>query len=177
MLMLQAQASTLLVIDFQARLTPAIDGAAEAIANAQRLVRGAELLGAPTLYTEQYPKGLGHMVPELAPPAGRLIEKTTFDSTRAPGFLDRLPETHALVLTGCETHICVLQTALGLIEANRRIFVVADAVGSRTAESKRLGLARMEQAGATLVTTEMVLFEWVRDAAHPRFKEISALVK
>lgn len=177
MLTLDAQTSMLLVIDFQTRLTPAIDGAAAAIANAQRLVRGAELLGVPTLYTEQYPKGLGHMVPELAAPADRLIEKTTFDSSRAPGFLERTPIDRTLVLTGCETHICVLQTALGLIDAGRKVFVVADAVGSRSPESKRLGLERMEQAGATLVTTEMVLFEWVADARHPRFKEISALVK
>ncbi len=177
MLMLQAQASTLLVIDFQGRLTPAIDGADAAIANAQRLVRGAHVLDVPTLYTEQYPKGLGHMVPELAPPADALIEKTTFDSTRAPGFLDRLPETHALVVTGCEAHICVLQTVLGLIEAGRRVFVVADAIGARRPESKRFALQRMGRAGAVLVTTEMVLFEWVRDARHPRFKEISALVK
>lgn len=177
MTMLDAKTSMLLVIDFQARLTPAIDGAAAAIANAQRLVRGAELLGVPALYTEQYPKGLGHMVPELAPPADRLIEKTTFDSTRAPGFLERLPADRTLALTGCEAHICVLQTALGLIGAGRKILVVADAVGSRTPDNKRFGLARMQQAGATLVTTEMVLFEWVADARHPRFKEISALVK
>ena len=177
MLMLQAQASTLLVIDFQTRLTPAIEGASEAIANAQRLVRGAEILDVPTLYTEQYPKGLGHMVPELAPPAAALVEKTSFDSTRAPGFLDRLPETHSIVVTGCEAHICVLQTVLGLIEAGRKVFVVADAVGSRKAQSKRFALQRMARAGAALVTTEMVLFEWVRDAKHPRFKEISALVK
>ncbi len=177
MLMLDAKSSTLLVIDFQARLTPAIDGGGEAIANAQRLVRGAELLDAPTLYTEQYPKGLGHMVPELTPPPERLIEKTTFDSTRAPGFLERLPADHTLVVTGCEAHICVLQTVLGLIDAGRRVYVVADAVGSRKAQSKRVALRRMAQAGATIVTTEMVLFEWVGDARHPRFKEISALVK
>ncbi|MFT4098729.1 MAG: isochorismatase family protein [Rhodoblastus sp.] len=177
MLTLDAKSSTLLVIDFQMRLTPAIDAAAEAIANAQRLVRGAEILGVPTLYTEQYPKGLGHMVPELAPPPDRLIEKTTFDSTRAPGFLERLLAGHALIVTGCEAHICVLQTVLGLIEAGRQVYVVADAVGSRKAHSKRVALRRMAQAGATIVTTEMVLFEWVGDARHPRFKEISVLVK
>ena len=177
MLTLDAKTSMLLVIDFQARLTPAIDGAEAAIANAGRLVRGAEILGVPTLYTEQYPKGLGHMVPELAPPTGALIEKTTFDSTRAPGFIERLPKDHALVVTGCEAHICVLQTVLGLIDAGRRVYVAADAVGSRKAESKRFALQRMARAGATLATTEMVLFEWVGDARHPRFKDISALVK
>ena len=177
MLMLDAKSSTLLVVDFQTRLMPAIDGAAAALANAQRLVRGAQLLDVPTFYTEQYPKGLGHMAPELTPPAGALTEKTTFDSTRAPGFLENLPAERALVVTGCEAHICVLQTVLGLIGTGRKVFVVADAVGSRAAESKRIALKRMEQAGATLVTTEMVLFEWVGDARHPRFKEISALVK
>ncbi len=115
--------------------------------------------------------------PELTPPPERLIEKTTFDSTRAPGFLERLPADHTLVVTGCEAHICVLQTVLGLIDAGRRVYVVADAVGSRKAQSKRVALRRMAQAGATIVTTEMVLFEWVGDARHPRFKEISALVK
>ena len=139
--------------------------------------QGAELLGVPALFTEQYPKGLGPTVEALAPPRALVVEKTTFDATRAPGFLDRLASDHTLILTGCETHICVLQTALGLIAAGRRVAVVADAVGSRRAESKRLGLARMEKAGADIVTTEMVLFEWVGDARHPQFKAISALVK
>lgn len=174
---LDASRSTLLVIDFQTRLTPAIEGGDLAIAHASTLLRGAELLGVPALFTEQYPKGLGPTVEALAPPRALVVEKTTFDATRAPGFLDRLASDHTLILTGCETHICVLQTALGLIAAGRRVAVVADAVGSRRAESKRLGLARMEKAGADIVTTEMVLFEWVGDARHPQFKAISALVK
>ncbi len=174
---LYAHSSLLLLVDFQTRLTPAIDGAADAIGNARRLLAGAELLDVPALFTEQYPKGLGPTVPDLAPPRDKVIEKTSFDATRAPGFFERLPADRAVVLTGCETHVCVLQTALGLIEGGRRVYVVADAVGSRRADSKRLGLARAEQAGAIIVTTEMVLFEWVGDAAHPRFREISALVK
>lgn len=174
---LEAQKSVLLLIDFQTRLTPAIDGADDAIANAARLLNGAELLGVPFLFTEQYPKGLGPTVEELPPARDRVFEKTAFDATRAPGFLDLTPQDHVHILTGCETHICVLQTALGLIEAGRRVAIVADAVGSRTPENKRLGLARAEKAGAEIVTSEMVLFEWVGDAKHPRFKEISALVK
>ena len=83
---------------------------------------------------------------DQTPPPERLIEKTTFDSTRAPGFLERLPADHTLVVTGCEAHICVLQTVLGLIDAGRRVYVVADAVGSRKAQSKRVALRRMAQA-------------------------------
>lgn len=174
---LESSRSTLLLIDFQQRLTPAIDGADAAIANAQRLAQGAELLGVPLLVTEQYPKGLGPTVEALAAFAAAPFVKTTFDATRTAGFLDRLPIDRTLILGGCEAHICVLQTALGLIAAGRSVAIVADAVGSRTAESKRLGLARAEKAGAEIVTTEMVLFEWLGDAGHPQFKTISALVK
>ena len=174
---IEAQSSLLLFVDFQTRLLPAIDRGGEAIANAQRLLRGAELLGIPALFTEQYPKGLGPTVEALAPPEGKAFVKTTFDATRTAGFLDRLALDRTLILTGCEAHICVLQTALGLIGAGRRVCVVADAVGSRTADNKQSGLERAARNGAEIVTTEMVLFEWLADAAHPRFKAVSALVK
>jgi nicotinamidase-related amidase len=174
---LDASRSTLLLIDFQQRLTPAIDGADAAVANAHRLAKGAELLGVPFLVTEQYPKGLGPTVDALAAFAIEPFVKTTFDATRTAGFLDRLPTDRTLILAGCEAHICVLQTALGLIAAGRSVAIVADAVGSRTADNRRLGLSRAEKAGAEIVTTEMVLFEWLGDAGHPQFKAVSALVK
>lgn len=174
---LDASRSTLLLIDFQQRLTPAIDGADAAVANAHRLAKGAELLGVPFLVTEQYPKGLGPTVDALAAFAIEPFVKTTFDATRTSGFLDRFDPAHTLILTGCEAHICVLQTALGLIAAGRSVAIVADAVGSRTADNRRLGLSRAEKAGAEIVTTEMVLFEWLGDAGHPQFKAVSALVK
>jgi nicotinamidase-related amidase len=174
---IEAHRSTLIVIDFQARLMPAIDGGVEAVLQAQRLVRAAALLEIPTLYTEQNPKGLGATVDGFAPPAENLIVKTTFDAMRAPGFLERLAPDHALILVGCETHVCVLQTALGLLDAGRSVFVVADAVGSRKPESKRFGLSRAERNGAEIVTTEMVVFEWLADATHPKFREIVSLIK
>lgn len=175
--MLNAETSTLLVIDFQSRLMPAIDEGALAVANAARLIAGADMLGVPALYTEQNPKGLGPTVAELCRPDMNVIAKTTFDSCRAGGFVEGLPARGALVVAGCEAHVCVLQTVLGLIARGRDVFVVRDAVGSRRAESKETAIARMARAGAEIVTTEMVLFEWLVDAKHPRFKEVSALVK
>jgi nicotinamidase-related amidase len=91
--------------------------------------------------------------------------------------MDRLAPDHALILVGAEAHICVLQTALGLMATGRHVHIVADAVGSRKPESKRLGLARAEKNGADIVTTEMVLFEWLGASDHPHFRAISALIK
>ncbi len=103
--------------------------------------------------------------------------KMTFDAGRAPGFHDRLGEGRALILAGCEAHVCVLQTALGLVETGRRVFVVGDAVGSRRPESKEAALRRMERNGVEIVTTEMVVFEWLGSAENPRFRQAVALIK
>jgi nicotinamidase-related amidase len=174
---LDVRNSTLLMIDMQARLMPAIDEAAAAIANARRLVDAAALLGVPALFTEQNPKGLGPTVPELRPEESRILAKMDFDASRAPGFDERLPERHAVVIAGVEAHVCVLQTALGLVEKGRRVFVARDAIGSRRPESKDAALRRMERNGVEIVTTEMVVFEWLGDARNPRFKEAVALIK
>ncbi|MDE2579005.1 MAG: isochorismatase family protein [Hyphomicrobiales bacterium] len=175
--MIAADKSTLLIIDFQERLAPVIDGGAAAIAQAGKLARAAALLGVPTFYTEQNPRGLGPTVPELAPAPQQIVTKTAFDASCASGLLERIHQDHAVVLAGVETHICVLQTALGLLNAGRRVYVAADAVGSRKPESKALGLERMARHGAEIITIEMALFEWLGASTHPRFKEISALIK
>ena len=177
MLTLDVAASTLLVVDLQARLMPAIDGATNVVANARRLVDAAARLDVPTLTTEQNPRGLGPTVAELAPAPARLVAKMTFDACRTPGFLPRLADGHAIVVAGCEAHVCVLQTVLGLLDAGRRVYVVRDALGARRAEGKETALARMTRHGAEIVTTEMVLFEWVASAEHPRFRDVLALVK
>ncbi len=169
--------STLLMIDFQARLMTAIDEGAAAIANGRRLVEAAALFGVPALFTEQNPGRLGPTVPELRPDESRVFAKLTFDASRASGFADRLAEGHALIVAGCEAHVCVLQTALGLLEAGRPVFVVRDAVGSRRPESKETALRRMERNGAEIVTTEMVVFEWLGSAESPRFREAVGLIK
>jgi nicotinamidase-related amidase len=176
-LTVNAKASTLLLIDFQAKLMPAIEDAAATVANARRLIDAAGLVGVSALFTEQNPRGLGPTVAELAPGEAVVVHKMAFSACREPGFLERLPQAHAIVLTGWEAHVCVLQTALGLIEAGRPVFVVRDAIGSRRAESKETAMRRMEACGARIVTTEMVVFEWLETAAHPRFKEAAALIK
>jgi len=171
------KASTLLFIDFQARLAPAIDGAAGAIANAGRLVEAAKLIGVPMTFTEQNPKGLGATVPELVPDPKLVHRKMSFDAACAPELMARLTADHAVILAGFEAHVCVLQTALGLIERGRRVFVVSDATGSRRPESKAAALARMERNGVEVVTTEMVVFEWLKSAEHPAFKAALSLIK
>ena len=175
------KASALLLIDFQTRLMPAIAAAESVIANAQRLQTAAQLLEIPVLLTEQNPAGLGRTVPELLPRAelagSPVFAKKTFDAGRAAGFFERLPQRLELVLAGCEAHVCVLQTAIGLMEAGRRVHVVQDAIGSRRPESKAVALERLARHGAEIVTTEMVLFEWLESAEHPRFREVVALIK
>ena len=178
MLTIDRAAATLLIIDFQSRLMPSIEGAAAAIANARRLLEAAEMLEVPVLFTEENAQGLGATLPELAAHAqGRVVHKMSFDACRTSGFIDRLGDRPAVVVAGCETHVCVLQTVLGLIDAGRRVYLVRDAVGSRHADSRETAIRRMERHGAEIVTTEMVVFEWLGTAEHPRFREVLALIK
>ena len=157
----------------------AIDGAEEVVANAGRLLSAAEQLEVPIVMTEQNPKGLGGTVPELARPDGvvPVLAKMEFDACRARGVVDALPPGHHVVVAGLEAHVCVLQTVLGLLDRSRRAYVVADAVGSRRPENRAAALARLERAGAEIVTTEMVLFEWLGTAENPSFKAVMSLVK
>jgi nicotinamidase-related amidase len=173
---LDREHSTLLVIDIQGRLMPAIEDGPAVIANARRLIDAAALLEIPILFTEQNPAGLGPTVPELTP-SGPVAHKMTFDAVRSPGFLDRLPAERAIVVAGCEAHVCVLQTVLGLLAHGRQVFVVRDALGSRRTESKETAVRRMERHGAEIVTTEMVTFEWLTTCEHPRFRDVVALIK
>ena len=167
--------SRLLLVDHQLRLMPAIHDGAAVIACARTLAKAADMLGVPILRTEQYPKGLGATVPELAG-FGATIEKMTFGSCATPGFPEHVAESH-VVVSGCEAHVCVLQTVFGLLDLGKTVFVVADAVGSRAPASKTAALERMARAGAEIVTTEMVVFEWLGTAAHPQFRELSQLIK
>ena len=199
-MLLNAEDCQLVLVDYQTRLMPAIHGGDEAVGNAVRLAQASRLLGVPVWATEQNPAGLGPTVEALRPHVeGRVIAKTAFGAAdvllprlqpaaRAPQGNARslprhlqkavpAPALEALVLAGCETHVCLLQTALGLLEEEADVWVVTDASSSRTERNRDAAFDRLAAAGAELVTTEMVLFEWLRDAAHPRFKEIQALVK
>lgn len=169
--------SELLVIDVQARLMPAIDAAPQRIANTVRLVRSARMLGVPLHVTEQNPKGLGATCPELEIPSGDALPKMSFDSLRDPAIAARLAGDKALVVCGCEAHVCVLQTVLALRATGRLVHVVADATGSRNDANRVAGLDRMRAHGADIVTTEMVIFEWLGTAGHPAFKTVMPLIK
>ncbi|HXT82511.1 MAG TPA: isochorismatase family protein [Acetobacteraceae bacterium] len=174
---LDRETSTLLLIDFQARLMPAIEDGPSVIANARRLLRAAEMFDVPIRFTEQNAKGLGPTVPELEAAGRRMTHKVTFDTCRTPGFLETISDKSDLVVGGCETHVCVLQTVLGLLRAGRRVFIVRDALGSRRSESKETAIRRMERNGAEVVTTEMVVFEWLGTAEDPRLRDVLSLVK
>lgn len=176
-LLMTASRSLLLIVDFQARLMPAIEGGAEALANAVRLVAAAKLLDVPVVLTEQNAKGLGSTAPELAAICPPPVHKMTFGSCATPASIEAIGERPEIIVAGCETHVCVLQTVLGLIEHGRRVVLVRDAVGSRRAESKEAALARATRHGAEIVTTEMVIFEWLRTCEHPRFREALGLVR
>lgn len=177
---LRLDRSVLVIVDVQEKLAPAIAEGAAMIATIAKLAAGADILGAPVLVTEQYPKGLGHTIAGLSGAlAGRAaILKDSFDATLAPGFLDALPtERPDILLAGCEAHVCVLQTAFGLIRAGRRVALVSDAVGSRRPSDKSAALVRAAADGVEVVTAEMALFEWVQDRRHPRFRDILALIR
>ena len=178
MLTLDRQTSILLIVDFQSRLMPAIEDGAAAVANARRLVLAAEMFEVPVVFTEQNRGGLGPTVPELAGHAdGRTVHKMSFDACRGAGFIERLVGRANIVVAGCETHVCVLQTALGLLDAGRRVYLVRDAVGSRRAESKEAAIRRLERHGAEIVTTEMVIFEWLGTADDPRLRSAIELIR
>jgi nicotinamidase-related amidase len=177
MSVINRQDTALLLIDFQSRLMPAITNGAHAIANAKRLIQAARKFSVPILFTEENAEGLGGTLAELQPEAMSVAHKMTFDACLSPDFQRRLPERRDLVVAGCETHVCVLQTVLGLMRAERRVFLVRDAVGSRRTESKETAVQRMAQNGAEVVTTEMVLFEWLATAEDKRLGDVLALVK
>ena len=181
MRLLQAATSQLLLIDFQQRLMPAIHDAEAVLANAQRLALLAPQVGVPVWGTEQSVDKLGPNVAPLRAACGATLSKTAFGAC-ADGLLDLLRPALAagraqLVLAGCEAHVCLLQTALGLRDAGHDVWVVADACGSRAATSHAAAMARLAAAGATLVTTEMVGFEWLATAGHPAFRAWQALIR
>ena len=176
--MLKTENSSLLIIDLQTRLMPAINQEQTVLQNARRLIDAASILGVNTVFTEQNEKGLGPTVSELLTNnQTTVLHKQYFDTTREGEILSYLPTAHNLIVAGCEAHVCVLQTVLGLIQADRNIFVVEDATGARSADNKRVAINRMEAHGAEIVTTEMVLFEWLQTSEHEHFKAVLELVK
>ena len=175
---LDPERAALVVIDVQEAFRKAVPEFALLARAAGVLVEGAEAVGIPIVVTEQYPKGLGATVPEVAErlPAGvEPVEKLAFSAVEAEGF-DLGGRDQALVC-GVESHVCVNQTVLDLLDSGVEVHVAVDAVGSRTAENRELGLRKVERAGAWLTSVETALFELVGRAGTQRFKAIQALVK
>jgi len=173
--------ASLVVVDLQEQILPAIFEKERVLQNILRLVHGARILQVPVLATEQYRKGLGPTVPEVAAaiPAFAPLQKLVFSACGAPGFIPALRRKKVpdVILCGIEAHVCVTQTCLDLLDKGFRVFVAADAVASRTPENYRAGLDRMSAAGAAIVSTEMVLFELLGQAGTAAFRQILALVK
>jgi nicotinamidase-related amidase len=191
--------SQLVLIDYQQKLMPAIHDGAGVLANAQRLAEMARLLQVPSFGSEQNPQRLGPTVAQLRPLLGQVVPKMSFSAAEAliprlrpparaagnarslPRHLQKPTQPEAgpgtVVIAGCEAHVCLLQTALELMEEEFEVWVVTDACGSRTERNRDAAFDRLAGAGAELLTTEMVAFEWLRSAEHPRFREVLALIK
>lgn len=175
-MLLDAHRSTLLVIDMQQKLLPAIHDQESVIAHVVWLIRAAQKLGVPVAATLQYPKGLGPLAAAIAEllPEGATGTKNHF-SCVAAGCLPGLPggDRAQVVIVGVEAHVCVLQTALDLIEDGREVYVVAEGVGSRRPADCEVALARIRQEGGRIITREMAVFEWLKEAGTPLFKDVS----
>ncbi len=180
-MIMEAHKSALLLIDVQERLAPAIDGIEACLDHCEILLRAADQLGIPVVASEQYPQGLGHTVPRMAAflAPDQIHEKRHFSCACDPGLAAALEELgrEQIVLCGIEAHVCVLQTGLDLAARGRTVAVVADAVGSRRPESRRLALERMRANGIEVIDTEMAVFEWLSVAGTPEFKALMPLIK
>jgi nicotinamidase-related amidase len=200
-MLLEAELSQLVLVDYQARLMPAIFEGPLVLANALRLAQMGQMLHVPVIGTEQNPSRLGENAPEIKALCHRTLAKMQFSGVeeglgewlRPPvkppaGNARSLPkhlqkasntptERSTIVIAGCEAHVCLLQTALHLLEDEFDVWVVTDACSSRTERNRDAAFDRLAGAGVELVTTEMVAFEWLRSAEHPQFKAVQSLIK
>ncbi len=199
-MLLDPEDSQLVLVDYQQRLMPALHGGPDALANACRLAQVARAMAVPVFATEQNPAGLGPTIDPLRPLVGPTLSKMDFSAASVlvprlrpapkpaggnarslPKHLQKpaapVPGRDTVVIAGCEAHVCLLQTALELLEEEFDVCVVTDACASRTERNRDAAFDRLAGAGAELVTTEMVAFEWLRSADHPRFKEVLGWIK
>jgi nicotinamidase-related amidase len=179
--MIEIGSSILVIVDVHGKLAQLMFEKEKLIANLVRMVKGAQILGIPILWNEQNPAGLGGTIPELTELLTTLKpqSKMTFSCCGNQMFIDELRRSgrEQVLLVGIETHICVFQTAIELLQQGFDVHLVSDAVSSRTPENKRVGIERIASHGGVITSTEMSLFELVRTADHSHFREISRLVK
>lgn len=200
-MLLDAAQSQLVLVDYQTRLLPVIFEGPLVLANAVRLGQLARLMKVPVWGTEQNPSKLGENAAELRALCAQTLSKMHFSGVEeglgewlrpqlkpVAGNARSLPkhlqkpaanaaERNAVVIAGCEAHVCLLQTTLDLLEDEFEVWVVTDACSSRTERNRDAAFDRLAGAGAELVTTEMVAFEWLRSAEHPNFKTVQGLIK
>jgi nicotinamidase-related amidase len=171
--------TALLVVDMQEKLLPKIAGVDHLVQNLSFLLEAARLVGIPVLATEQYPKGLGGTLPSLRPLLPTPWEKTAFSCCAVPELLETLGRDARIkvLLTGIETHVCVLHTALDLLLRDFHVFLAVDTLGSRYHLDHEVALRRLEREGAILTTCETAIFEWLGGARAPHFKEVSQLIQ
>ena len=173
------QNSTFLFIDIQEKLVGMLTKN-KCAKKAEILAKTAKILGIKTILTEQYPKGLGSTIPDIKyclPDNARYFEKTSFNALDTQGIEEALHCTKNIFISGIETHICVYQTAIALLQKGFNVFVVKDACASRETDEFKAGINLMEKEGAKILTTEMVIFEMLKSSKHPNFKEVQALIK
>jgi len=169
----------LLVIDVQEKLVPKLFDVAALVRNIAFLLDAARLLNMTVQCTEQYPRGLGATVPELAGKLPERPDKVAFSSCAVPSIVQTFHREACpkVVLCGIETHVCVLHTTLDLLALDFRVYVAVDAVAARSRIDHEVALRRLEHAGTILTTSEMCVFEWIGGAGHPQFKAISQLIQ
>lgn len=180
-MLMDATRSSLLIVDVQENLGPVMADPRQVYANCATLLRAADRLAVPVTVSEQYPRGIGPTMGELKVlvPEGAVVEKIHFSCADEPAIRARLHGfgRGQVVVAGIEAHVCVLQTCLGLKAAGYDVFVVGDACSSRNPANHQAALARMGAAGIGVVTTEMVLFEWLKRAGTPEFKDLLKWIK
>ena len=173
--------SSLLIIDIQEKLAAVMNMKDSVVRNCLHLIELSKMLNMPVVVTEQYPKGLGRTVEDIrnAVPGNRPVEKLTFSCCEEPEFMNEVkaPGRKTVILTGMETHICVLQTCIGLLHNGFDVHLVSDAVCSRTKENWKTGVEFMRDAGAVITSTETVLFQLLKRAGTEEFRAISKRIR
>jgi nicotinamidase-related amidase len=174
---LDRERAALVVVDVQEAFRPAVERFADVVDGTAKLIQGARALGLPVIVTEQYPKGLGRTVAEIAQHLDGVepVEKVCFSAAQAENFT--LHGKDQALICGIETHVCVSQTAHDLLEQGIEVHVASDAVASRTDDNRDVGLHKMETAGAVITSVETALFELLGAAGTDEFKQVQRLVR
>ncbi|MBN2064760.1 MAG: hydrolase [Sedimentisphaerales bacterium] len=178
---IQCDKALLLIVDVQDAFSKPVLNMDRVVHNCKILAQTAAILNLPTIVTEQYPRGLGHTIAELAESLNNhvIIEKTTFSCLGQPQVKESLTNSgrRQVIIAGVEAHVCVLQTALDLLQEQYEVFVIADAISSRKKKDRKLAQSRMIQSGAVITSTEAVVMELIGGSKHEHFKAIQALIK